>query len=103
MSDFIWKNKTLKTMGEVLAAVSAVQTREEAQAFLAAYEKITPHARANIGYGLGYMDRAETERLAALFEGCNHPVFGEKFGRGAYPTSEEAFAIGVAEGRKARK
>jgi len=103
MSDFIWKGRILKTMGETMQAIQDVRTPEEARAFLMAYEEITPHAKANIGYGLGYCSAAERDRLAALFDGCNHPVFGAGFGRGNNPTPREAFLAGVAAGRKAKR
>lgn len=103
MADFVWHGRTLRSIRELLDAAQEVRTRKEARAFLNAYEAVTPHARENLGYALGYLGPQKRKRLYALFAECNHPVFGHGFGRGNDPTQREAFLAGVALGRKKRR
>jgi hypothetical protein len=83
---FEWKGKRVRTNGELGDAACALTTPEEAREFLAAYEATNPHARANIGYLMGYYGDEERRRVYALMDaageaGVEHPVFGGKFGR----------------------
>jgi hypothetical protein len=86
------------TIGQLLDAVCAVKTREEAHAFMAAYRAVSPHAGQNVGYIAGYRDPATARRIWDWFE-CAHPVFGTHV-----PDTDEALAAGrkLAEGRDAR-
>ena len=90
-------------MGDLMDAITKIKTKAEADEFMAVYAKENEHAAANIGYMLGYLDKASRERLYQLFEGCTHPVFGHGFGRGEDPTPEEAFEAGVAMGKAAQE
>ena len=75
-------------MGEIADAFTACKTKEEAQAFVKAYEKTTEHARANLGYMLGYFS---SQTRAKFYDWCDlsHPIFGK-----TDPTPEEALAAG---------
>lgn len=76
-TSFTWKGKTLNTMGEVMSIVEGIETAEEAKLFLAEYEKVTPHARANIGYASGYYSQETSRKMLSLFD-LPHPVFGRR-------------------------
>jgi hypothetical protein len=54
--------------------------------------------RSNLGYYAGYYDNETRERVERLFK-CAHPIFGDIATNGA-PTAEQAFKMGVKEGRK---
>jgi hypothetical protein len=84
-----WNGSRLATIGELLDAVTAVGSREEAQRFMAAYRAETEHADSNIGYIAGYCDPGTARRIRDWF-GCAHPVFGTRI-----PSAEEAFAAGM--------
>ena len=91
-----------KTIRDLLDAVVACKTQDEADAVLAKAKEDNPqHAEENIGYLLGYLDRDTLYRVARLFATCNHPVFGTDFGRGQEPSPEEAFEMGKRMGEKA--
>jgi hypothetical protein len=55
--------------------------------------------RSNIGYYAGYYSHETRERVERLFL-CAHPIFGSIEENGA-PTTDQAFAAGLAAGRKA--
>jgi hypothetical protein len=69
-----WDGKPLGTIGELLDAVCAVGSRDEAQRFMAAYRAETGHAAANIGYIAGYCDPETCKRIWDWFS-CAHPIF----------------------------
>ena len=98
---WMWKDVEIRTMGDLMDAITKIKTKEEADEFMAVYAKENEHAASNIGYMLGYLDKVERERLYRLFEECSHPVFGHNFGRGSGPTAEGAFEAGVAMGKAA--
>lgn len=54
--------------------------------------------RMNIGYFAGYYDHETRARVERLF-GCAHPIFGSIAEKGP-PTADEAFAAGLALGKK---
>lgn len=97
MAEFIWHGKNLKTTGDLIDAVVACQSREEAQEFMRAYRAISPYARENIGYMAGYLSREQATRVFEWFE-VSHPVFGTTF-----PTAEEAFKAGLKMGELSQK
>lgn len=92
-----WKGYTLTTYSDLLNAVVRIAEKgdkAEAQEFLRAYEAVNPHARDNIGWIIGDVDRDQGRRVLELF-GCPHPVFGT-----TYPTAEEAIRAGIEAGKK---
>lgn len=92
-----WKGKKIRIIRDLMDALSALKSPEEAKEFMAAYRKIHPvHANQNIGYITGYFDSATCQRLNEWC-GVEHPIFGN-----SYPSAREAFDRGVADGKKAR-
>jgi len=57
--------------------------------------------RSNLGYIAGYYDAATRERVERLYK-CEHPVFGS-IKKNGQPTSEQAFKMGMAMGKKAKQ
>jgi hypothetical protein len=100
---WMWRGVEIRTMGNLMNAIQAVKTKDDADEFVAEYSKVNEHATANIGYMLGYLGEVERERVARLFTECSHPIFGHNFGRGAAPTAEAAFEAGLARGEAAGK
>lgn len=86
---FVWKGKELNTLGDIVDAASALKSRKQGAAFMAAYLKFTPHAYGNIGYAAGYCD-AETQDRIYEFTETAHPIFGRH-----HPTPDEALAAGM--------
>jgi hypothetical protein len=84
-----WQGKELKTLGDILDAVTKCATREEAQEFMRQYREFTPHAAENIGYLGGYCSDETNMRIQDWF-GVEHPIFGK-----TTPTPKEAFNAGV--------
>ena len=60
-------------------------------------EEVEAHARANLGYWIGYAPKERRAELEAFYR-CVHPIFGPVAECG-FPTSEEAFAVGLAMAR----
>ena len=85
----IWKDKEIKTMGDILNTVQTCQNRAEAQDFMFQYRQENPYAKENIGYLAGYMSHEDATKIFEWFD-CEHPVFGNTF-----PTAEEAFKAGL--------
>ncbi len=85
---FVWNGIPLITIGELGDAICAIDTREEAHHFMAAYRASTPHAAANIGYLAGYYDQETAQRIYAWFETA-HPIFGTQV-----PPPDEAVLAG---------
>jgi hypothetical protein len=84
-----WNGKPIgPTIGDLLDAVLAVETKDEAHRFMAAYRDENVHAAANIGYLAGYCDTEIAQRIWDWFE-CAHPIFGTHI-----PTPDEAFNAG---------
>lgn len=100
MGEFKWKGRVLHTIGDIMDVVTAIKSREEAQAFMRAYVEDSPmHARGNIGYAVGYHDAKTAERIWDWFE-CVHPILGRR------PDSwsgEELFKLGMRMGEKSKK
>ena len=84
----IWKEKELRTIGEIGDALCALESRDEAQEFMKAYSAVNVHAYVNVGYISGYYD---SETMLRIQDWCEtaHPVFGR-----TAPTPEEAFSMG---------
>lgn len=93
----IWKNKELRDISDLIDAIENCVDKDEAQAFVFAYEAINENARDNIGWVIGEVDRDVGQRIIDWFE-CEHPVFGTKF-----PTPEEAFKAGMELGEMVRE
>lgn len=85
-----WKGRELVTIGDIAFAVTSCETRQEAEAFMAAYRIYTPHADANVGYLSGYEDRETRARIHDWF-GVVHPIFGR-----AELTTRQLLAAGRA-------
>lgn len=84
----IWKGKEIRTIGDLVTAIDGLESREEAQEFIAGYRAVNEHADANAGYCTGYLGSQDAERLREWM-GTAHPIFGMKS-----PTPEAAFAKG---------
>lgn len=95
MTAHIWKNAEIKTVGELIDTMCALETREEAQEFMAGYLAVNEHAYANVGYCTGYLG---AERAQELREWCQaaHPIFGM-----GTPTPAEALNAGMKAARDA--
>lgn len=89
MTEHIWKGKEVRTLGDLVDAIAALESREEAQEFIAGYRQVEQHADVNAGYVTGYLDRSDAERLREWM-GTPHPVFGMKS-----PDAPTAFAAGL--------
>ena len=85
---FVWKEKELNTVGEIGDALCALESRDEAQEFMKAYQSVNVHAYQNVGYISGYYDSVT---MARIQDWCDtaHPIFGR-----TSPTPDEAFALG---------
>lgn len=85
----IWKGRELRTIGELMTGgIDQCATPDEAQAFMAAYRSVNPHADVNIGYLSGYYSQSEARRIREWF-GVTHPIFGH-----TEPSAEQAFEAG---------
>ena len=62
-------------------------------------EKAEEIERANLGYYAGYYNHETRLRVERLFR-CEHPVFGAA--KDGVPTTEQAFAMGLAAGKALR-
>lgn len=72
----MWKGKELRTLGELMDALFAINHAEEAAYFMAEYRKVNEHADSNVGYCLGYVEPpARRKQMYALFQ-AKHPIFG---------------------------
>ncbi len=85
---FEWNGTPLLTIRQLGDAIVAIDTREEAHRFMAAYRAYTPYAAANVGYVAGYYHQETAQRIYALFQTA-HPIFGTHV-----PTPEEAVTAG---------
>ncbi len=111
-----WTNPQL-AFGDTCGMACEVQTREEAQRYLAAYTNWmlnvctaadrpkTYHEaeaiiRTNIGYWTGYIDLLQAGRVLEFYD-TEHPVFGKVWPK----TPDEAFKMGqeLAEGKRTLK
>jgi hypothetical protein len=90
--EFVWRGKVMRTLGDLIDAIVALTSREQAQEFIAAYRETTPHADENAGYITGYLDADQGAELREWM-GTPHPIFGMRTA-----TPREAFLAGVARG-----
>lgn len=72
---FTWRGKEISTNGDVFDAMWSCSTTQDAQEFLAAYEKVEPNARENVAFLCGYAGNAQRARLNSLFN-TTHPILG---------------------------
>ena len=114
MTKFNPKGKSVLTYEECFGPARGITDKEDAKQYMLDYvdyiqcaldkeprtDDMTAEqiAGVNLGYYAGYYDNETRERVERLFS-CQHPVFG-KISIGA-PTPEQAFAAGVALGKKA--
>lgn len=90
----IWNGKEIVTVGDLIDAIGALGSREEAVQFIEGYRAVSEHADMNAGYVTGYLDAARADELREWM-GTAHPIFGMKS-----PTPEAAFAMGEAWGER---
>ncbi len=97
------------TIGDKYSPAMKITDQGEADAY---FEKCVRHCmtfgktrveaesieRQNLGYFAGYYSHEVRARVEGLYR-CAHPVFGAIKYNGA-PTAEEAFAAGLARGRR---
>lgn len=97
IEEFDFTNTTYRKIGDMCCKC---ETEEEAMRFLEKYREYSPeHADGNLGYLFGYYGEETRKRLYSLFKTCNHPIFGQKFGRGYEPTPDEAVEKGKQFGK----
>lgn len=60
---FEWKGSDLPTIGDLVNALAALESREEAEQFMVAYRAHTDHADVNVGYVAGYCSPETMERI----------------------------------------
>lgn len=73
---FTWDGRDCSTAGQLLDAAIIAADEGRAQEFLTAYTAVTEHARANLGYLIGYIEPPERRRgLYEAFE-LVHPIVG---------------------------
>lgn len=90
-----WQDKDITTIGDVIQAMSSLDTKEKAIQFLEAYRLSDPLvADENFSYCSGYLKEEHSLRLRE-WTGVPHPIFGM-----GNPSPEEAFDLGVAWGKK---
>lgn len=92
----LWHGSDIQTTGEILDAVLACKSQEEAEEFMALYSVESEHAKENIGYMAGYCSHEDSQRIYDWFD-CQHPIFGT-----TAPTAEEAFNVGIKLGELCR-
>lgn len=92
----VWKGKPIETIGDLIDAIAALESREEAQEFITDYRAISEHADANAGYVTGYLPAERGQELREWM-GAAHPIFGM-----SSPTAAEAIAAGKASAERSR-
>lgn len=95
MTPLVWKGEEIGAMGEVIDAVCACRSPEEAREFRDAYRAVNEHADENLGYMTGYLDAATARRFRDWLE-VSHPIFGA-----GTLSSQEAFTAGREYAREA--
>ena len=70
-----------ETIGDVITAIVACETKEDAQTVIDKYEEDNPgYAKGNIGYMIGYIEPPERRKaVQKLFTECIHPIFGKEY------------------------
>lgn len=87
-----WNGRNLDTYEDLFHIVNNINSKEEAQEFLAAYRQVNSSAEEVIGWMIGDVDRELGNKIIEWFE-CEHPLFGKIF-----PTPEEALKKGIEAG-----
>jgi hypothetical protein len=85
---FIWRDKSLDTIGDLMDAMGAIDSDDVAREFMQAYRAVSPHADENIGYLTGYYGATEAQEMRRRFD-VSHPIFGRES-----PTQEQALEAG---------
>ena len=77
-TEFRWEGRSTATIGELLDEAARAEREGKAAAFLDAYRATNPHADANLGYLIGYLEPAETRRRMYRSYALEHPIFGSQ-------------------------
>src|SRR6478609_2654018 len=94
----IWRGKNLRTVRDLMDAMSGLKDETEARDFMSAYRKSDPAvADVNIGYLTGYFQADDMVRLQKWC-GVRHPIFGS-----SVPTQAEALGAGILMGTEKRE
>lgn len=72
---FTWEGRDAGTVGTLLEEACRAEREGKAVAFLRAYRAHTPHADANLGYIIGYLEPAERRSKMYAAYDLMHPVF----------------------------
>ena len=72
---FVFEDKEVNTVGELLDAAVESMRNGKAAEFLAAYRAVNEHANANLGYVIGYCSDPLRSDLYKAY-GVQHPIFG---------------------------
>lgn len=101
------------TYGEMLKAACACKDEAAARVLVdklvaerkgGSAEKSRQIILENIGYGTGYLDRADARRILAIFH-TEHPIFGSienwpKTAQESFDLGQKVAEVGLAEWRK---
>jgi TolA-binding protein len=94
----IWKDRELKTYADFMDfGIDACDSKAEAREFIKEYVKESIHARANIGYLIGYYSQEKQKRLYDWFD-VVHPIYGTE-----HWTAEELFELGATMASRPKK
>lgn len=94
---FIWKNREIKSISDLLNEIDLISSPEEAKEFLNEYQNVNPSAKDDIGWLLGENPSpSNKEKILNWFE-CVHPIFGNKS-----LSTEELLSLGISVGQAAK-
>jgi hypothetical protein len=76
-----WKEKEIRTVGDIVNALAKLESRDEGQAFMAGMRAESEHADANVGYCIGYIGGSDAEsnarrRELQVWTSTAHPIYG---------------------------
>ncbi len=78
-----WKGRDLVTVSDLVAALSSLNSEEEAVEFMRQLSEEDVNARANVGYCIGYIGSGYNARDGARrdelwrWTSTRHPAFGQ--------------------------
>lgn len=75
-TEFAWEGRSAGTIGDLLKEACRAEREGKASAFLDAYRATNPHADANLGYIIGYLEPPETRQRMYRAYALQHPIFG---------------------------
>lgn len=96
----VWRGRELRSPNDWVQAMYRIETRAEADEFMAAARAVDPYAERTVGYLTGYMDREAGQRARGVF-GVDHPVMGELVDDGQL-TFDELLTLGASMERHTR-